>query len=272
MNDDTISRQAAIGAICNACGKIDCDQMDTCGKIDIQPINSSEIPNISDTISRKAAIDAVGSMLRRKFGIGGDLAEITLADLPSAQQEKRTDKCTETHSCDCISRKEAIDAVKKNTFRLTFAEEQNCEGHVAWSAEAVYSDVMEGALLELPSAQPEQTNSWYINSWCNNCKEYDKENKCCPRYNRVIKQTLDDAYRHGETEAEARFHAQQRWIPCSERLPEERQEILATTTDNAWGDVVIIRTYYKEMHKSVIAWMPLPEPYAERRTDVDANT
>ena len=58
-----------------------------------------------------------------------------------------------------------------------------------------------------------------------------------------------------------------KWIPCSERLPEDGQEILATTTDNAWGDVVIIRTYYKEMHKSVIAWMPLPEPYAERRTD-----
>ena len=53
------------------------------------------------------------------------------------------------------------------------------------------------------------------------------------------------------------------WIPCSERLPEERQAILATTTDNAWGDVVIIRTYYKEMHKSVIAWMPLPEAYRE---------
>ena len=57
---------------------------------------------------------------------------------------------------DLISRQAAIDAVKKNTFRLTFAEEQNCEGHVAWSAEAVYSDVMEGALLDLPSAQPER--------------------------------------------------------------------------------------------------------------------
>ena len=57
---------------------------------------------------------------------------------------------------DLIDRQAAIDAVKKNTFRLTFAEEQNCEGHVAWSAEAVYSDVMEGALLDLPSAQPEQ--------------------------------------------------------------------------------------------------------------------
>ena len=56
---------------------------------------------------------------------------------------------------DLISRQAAIDAVKKNTFRLTFTEEQNCEGHVAWSANAVYSDVMEGALLELPSAQPE---------------------------------------------------------------------------------------------------------------------
>lgn len=62
---------------------------------------------------------------------------------------------------DLISRAEAINAVKKNTFRLTFAEEQNCEGHVAWSANAVYSDVMEGALLELPSAQPEpKTGRW----------------------------------------------------------------------------------------------------------------
>ena len=38
----------------------------------------------TDCISRQAAINAVGSMLRRKFGIGGDLAEITLEDLPSA--------------------------------------------------------------------------------------------------------------------------------------------------------------------------------------------
>ena len=56
---------------------------------------------------------------------------------------------------DLIDRQAAIDAVKKNTFRLTFAEEQNCKGHVAWSANAVYSDVIEGALLELPSVQPE---------------------------------------------------------------------------------------------------------------------
>ena len=42
---------------------------------------------MDDLISRQDAIDAVGNMLRRKFGTGGDLAEITLAGLPSAQPE-----------------------------------------------------------------------------------------------------------------------------------------------------------------------------------------
>ena len=41
-----------------------------------------------DSVNRQAAIDAVSNMLRRKFGIGGDLAEITLAELPSAQPER----------------------------------------------------------------------------------------------------------------------------------------------------------------------------------------
>jgi len=72
---------------------------------------------------------------------------------------------------DLISRQAAIDAVKKNTFRLTFAEEQNCEGRVAWSANAVYSDVIEGALLELPSAQPEIIR-------CKDCKHWDGVDTC----------------------------------------------------------------------------------------------
>ena len=47
---------------------------------------------MDDLISRQAAIDAVSNMLRRKFGIGGDLAEITLAELPSAQPERKRGK------------------------------------------------------------------------------------------------------------------------------------------------------------------------------------
>jgi len=30
-----------------------------------------------------------------------------------------------------------------------------------------------------------------FNEWCTDCKEYDQERHCCPRYNRVIREALD---------------------------------------------------------------------------------
>lgn len=63
---------------------------------------------------------------------------------------------------DLISRQQAIDAVKKNTFRLKFVEEQNYESSVAWSTKAVYSDLMEEALLDLPTIQLDTTSADYI--------------------------------------------------------------------------------------------------------------
>ena len=42
-----------------------------------------------------------------------------------------------------------------------------------------------------------------LDEWCDDCKEYDKENHSCPRFNRVIRETLDDvrkeAYKHGKS-------------------------------------------------------------------------
>jgi len=152
---------------------------------------------------------------------------------------------------DLISRQAAIDAL----FELY---EYQGDIDPTEAADLVRQGIFlaEKKIEQLPSAQPDLS-------------EYSDKlwKKAYERGKAEALAQLEEAYISGETEAEARFHAQQRWIPCSERLPEEGQEILATTTDNAWGDVVIIRTYYKEMHKSVIAWMPLPEPYAERRTD-----
>ena len=80
------------------CNNSNCDECSLCyeqGNMGEQKealdmaIKSLEQQPCEDTISRQAAIDAVGSMLRRKFGIGGDLAEITLAGLPSAQPERK---------------------------------------------------------------------------------------------------------------------------------------------------------------------------------------
>ena len=62
---DLIDRQVAISAICNACGKIDCDKTDKCEKLQLPPANSSEIPNSSDTISRAKAIDALDEQIEK---------------------------------------------------------------------------------------------------------------------------------------------------------------------------------------------------------------
>jgi len=80
---------------------------------------------------------------------------------------------------DAISRQAAIDAVRKNTSRLTFAEEQGCEGHVLWSAKAVPSDVIEGALLELPPVIPQQKMGQWINkSHTSGCGVTFVESEC----------------------------------------------------------------------------------------------
>lgn len=83
---------------------------------------------------------------------------------------------------------------------------------------------------------------------------------------------------------------EQRWIPCGEKLPEANGRYLVTRGLNACGSLwnrVYIANYSDLMGlkkekiwwngnvgksdfvklDDVIAWMPLPEPYAERRTD-----
>lgn len=61
----------------------------------------------------------------------------------------------------------------------------------------------------------------------------------------------------------------QQWIPCSERLPEEKGRYLITT--KRFGDFVVDWNIFMIGTKiiqegwlysgDVIAWMPLPEPY-----------
>lgn len=69
------------------------------------------------------------------------------------------------------------------------------------------------------------------------------------------------------------------WIPCSERLPKYEEEVIVSVRDDSgdttldysscgWyacaGDFWVVDN---EPNYYVIAWMPLPEPYAERKTN-----
>lgn len=74
---------------------------------------------------------------------------------------------------DLISRQAAIDAIEQ----LDIPEDM-CVFEILSHIEL--------AIETLPSAEPD------LDEWCTDCKEYDQERHNCPRWNRVIRQTLKD--------------------------------------------------------------------------------
>ena len=59
---------------------------------------------------------------------------------------------------------------------------------------------------------------------------------------------------------------EQRWIPCSERLPEKCGEYLVTREARGvyrYLDIVKKTNISGQIASDIIAWMPLPEPYWE---------
>ena len=121
------------------------------------------------------------------------------------------------------------------------------------------------------------------NEWCLDCKEYDKEQHCCHRFTKVIRQAVEDHRREWPDS---------KWIPVTERLPEKagRYLVIARWSENMDYLVDALDYGFKvnedwegtdyifpnggafgedwngeidNLEKDIIAWMPLPEPYKE---------
>ena len=84
---------------------------------------------------------------------------------------------------DLISRQAAIEALMKRDKEL-----RNINWYDKPYAEARCGGIDEA--LDIVNALPAVHPG--CDEWCTDCKEYDQEKRSCPRWNRVIKQTVED--------------------------------------------------------------------------------
>lgn len=104
---------------------------------------------MSDLISRRAAYEALTAYYHHTTDMQHAALYDALNRVPSAQPEKSTEKRTETHACDLISRQAVIDAVEKYDFNFP----EYMERFVTELRDAMKED-LKGDIADLPSAQP----------------------------------------------------------------------------------------------------------------------
>ena len=143
----------------------------------------------TDCISRQAAIELV-DWYQHEFCecdyAFGELAN-ELSKLPSAQTEYTIEKQESD-----IDKAMKLVRDARVTILPSAQPEIKCDScrynDLEWDQEPCDSCTVVGENCHYkPSAQPE------LDEWCHDCKEYDSEKHCCPRFNRVIKSALKDA-------------------------------------------------------------------------------
>lgn len=66
------------------------------------------------------------------------------------------------------------------------------------------------------------------------------------------------------------------WIPCSEKMPEDNTDVIVcfysgTVTEMRYWGNGIFQGIYEHTAKTIVAWMPLPEPYKEVEDEQSAS-
>lgn len=82
----------------------------------------------------------------------------------------------------------------------------------------------------------------------------------------LLSEAMEKLARYEDAEEKDRLG---QWIPCSERLPEDNTDVIVcfysgiVTEMRYWGNGIFQGTF-KRTAETIVAWMPLPEPYKER--------
>ena len=108
--------------------------------------------------------------------------------------------------------------------------------------------------MEIVKQEAEQYEECYKD--CGDCEAYNKEKHHCPKFCKVIKETVKEIEENHND-----------WISCSERLPKYGEVVMCSCTNG--GITISCITHRGEKQSkivrfgqhSVIAWQPLPKPF-----------
>lgn len=81
----------------------------------------------------------------------------------------------------------------------------------------------------------------------------------------LLAEAMEKLARYEDAEEKDRLG---KWIPCSERLPEDNTDVIicfhnGEITEMRYLGNGIFQGIYEHTTKAIVAWMPLPEPYKE---------
>lgn len=123
-------------------------------------------------ISRQAAYETLAEYYHHKTEIQHEALREALGRVPAAQSQ------------DTIDRQSTIETIHKAIYALfNDTEEPMTEKDKLL---LTVNKAVSTAVRNLPASQPEYS----MDEWCTDCKEYDHEKHCCPRFNRVIRETV----------------------------------------------------------------------------------
>ena len=90
------------------------------------------------------------------------------------------------------------------------------------SASDVDQNIRSGVIIAKEIVQETAAEYEVCYKDCGECEAYDKEKHHCPKFCKVIKETVKEIEENHND-----------WIPCSERLPEEHKQYDITTKNEA---------------------------------------